>query len=204
MRISRRFRHIHTGGAQDGCRHWSEPEVAAQTLIRLARMEKIGQVRFCDFEVVSRLDLHLRQTVASGVHELWRPEERIRGATVHDEPLHLVEDLPNPEQAQRMLGLLGRELDHRRVRETEQSPDVLFKLGAMTRPRTRRRYLSDEGVVEGWLLGASERRQIRADVVGRRKPAATSRKRKKGSLDSARAGVTDRAVSFAVVGFFAN
>ena len=54
-------------------------------------MEEVGEVRLRDFEIMPRRHLHLRQTVAGGMNESRRPEIGIRRATVHDEPLHLVE-----------------------------------------------------------------------------------------------------------------
>ena len=73
-----------------------------------------------------------------------------------------------------MLSLLGRELDHRGVCEATQSSDILRGLGTMTGSSSRSRYLGDERVFKCWLLGARERRQIRAEIVGHRETTATS------------------------------
>ena len=121
-----------------------------------------------------RRHLHLRQTVAGCVNKPRRPKEGVSRATVHNEPQHLVDDLPNTEEAQGMRRLLGRELDHRGVCEATQSSDILRGLGTMTRTRSRSRYLGDERFFKCWLLSARKRRQIRAEIVGHRETTATS------------------------------
>jgi hypothetical protein len=101
MRETRRIdstrRHVHPRGPQGGRRHRAKSEIAAQPVHRVARMEEIGEVRFRDFEVMPRLDLHLRQTVAGCVNVLGRAEEGVCRPPIDDEPHHLIDDFPHAE-----------------------------------------------------------------------------------------------------------
>ena len=137
-------------------------------------MEEVGEVRLRDFEIMPRRHLHLRQTVAGGMNESRRPEIGIRRATVHDEPEHFAEDLPDAKKAQRMLCFLGSKLDHQSICQAAQSRDVLRGFGAVARPGNGGRHIGDELVLESRLFGPRERREIRPEVVSHRETAATS------------------------------
>ena len=94
-----------------------------------------------------------------------------------DEDVHALEGEDGERHGERVARVeqeRHRELDHRGVNETTQSSDILRVLGMMTRSRSRSRYLGDERVFKCWLLGARERRQIRAEIVDHRETAATS------------------------------
>ena len=137
-------------------------------------MEEVGEVRLRDFEIMPRRHLHLRQTVAGGMYESRRPEIGIRRPTVHDEPEHFADDLPDAKKAQRMLCLLGSKLDHQSICQAAQSRDVLRGFGAVARAGNGGRHIGDELVLKSRLFGPRERREIRPEVVCHRETAATS------------------------------
>ena len=176
-------RHTDAGGAQRGSLHAPQPEVGSHRRGSLAAVEVVRQVCFRDLEGMARGHLHPRQAVSGRVLEAGSPEEAVGRAAIHDQPLHLVDDLPHGEQAQRVLGRVGGELGHLCAEHADQSRDVLRRLRAVARASSSGGEFRDEDVLERRVLGQREGGEVRREVVARCEAAAVLGKREERSVE---------------------